>query len=96
MDQFLFTDNTPGFEQNAKLTESEKSAYLDGVADIFKAKTLGYAIWTYRDYGDNKLYNPQFALDKQGWDFSSGSYIEERDGNKMAVIPPFGEIFPEY
>lgn len=62
MDQFLFTDNTPGFEQNAKLTESEKSAYLDGVADIFKAKTLGYAIWTYRDYGDNKLYNPQFAL----------------------------------
>ena len=92
VDQFLFTDNTPGFEQNAKLTESEKSAYLDGVADIFKAKTLGYAIWTYRDYGDNKLYNPQFALDKQGWDFSSGSYIEERDGNKIAVIPPFGKI----
>ena len=92
VDQFLFTDNTPGFEQNAKLTESEKSAYLDGVADIFKAKTLGYAIWTYRDYGDNKLYNPQFALDKQGWDFSSGSYIEERDGNKMAVIPSFGKI----
>ena len=49
-------------------------------------------IWTYRDYGDNKLYNPQFALDKQGWDFSSGSYIEERDGNKIAVIPPFGKI----
>ena len=92
VDQFLFTDNTPGFEQNAKLIGSEKSAYLDGVADIFKAKTLGYAIWTYRDYGDNKLYNPQFALDKQGWDFSSGSYIEERDGNKMAVIPPFGKI----
>ena len=44
VDQFLFTDNTPGFEQNAKLKESEKSAYLDGVADIFKAKTLGLSL----------------------------------------------------
>lgn len=92
VDQFLFTDNTPGFEQNAKLAESEKNAYLDGIADVFKAKTMGYGIWTYRDYGDNKLYNPQFALDKQGWTFSGGSYIENRDGNKMAAIPVSGKI----
>ena len=58
LDQFLFTDNTPGFEKNAKLAESEKSAYLDGMADIFKAKTMGYGIWSYRDYGDNKLIMP--------------------------------------
>ncbi len=92
LDQFLFTDNTPGFEQNAKLAESEKNAYLDGIADVFKAKTMGYGIWTYRDYGDNKLYNPQFALDKQGWTFSGGSYIENRNGNKMAAVPSSGKI----
>lgn len=92
LDQFLFTDNTPGFEKNAKLAESEKRAYLDGMADIFKAKTMGYGIWSYRDYGDNKLYNAQFALDKQGWTFSGGSYIENRNGNKMAAVPVSGKI----
>ena len=92
IDQFLFTDNTPGFEHNAQLLETEKAAYLDGMAELFKAKTLGYGIWTYRDYGDNKVYNSQFALAQQGWKFSGGSKVEEHNGSRMAVLPVSGWI----
>ena len=63
--------------------ETEKAAYLDGMAELFKAKTLGYGIWTYRDYGDNKVYNSQFALAQQGWKFSGGSKVEEHNGSRM-------------
>lgn len=92
IDQFLFTDNTPGFEHNAQLLETEKAAYLDGMAELFKAKTLGYGIWTYRDYGDNKVYNSQFALAQQGWKFSGRSKVEEHNGSRMAVLPVSGWI----
>ena len=77
LDQFLFTDNTVGYEHNAQLRDDEKSLYLDGVAPILKNSTMGYGIWTYRDYGDNKLFNAQFALGMDGWRFSGGSYIAE-------------------
>ena len=95
IDQFLFTDNTAGFEYNAKLLEEEKAAYLEGAAPIFKAMTMGYGIWTYRDYGDNKLYNAQFALEKRGWSFSGGSSIVRRNGSNEAVIPGGGRISQE-
>ena len=36
LDQFLFTDNTVGYEHNAQLRDDEKSLYLDGVAPILK------------------------------------------------------------
>lgn len=62
------------------------------MAELFKAKTLGYGIWTYRDYGDNKVYNSQFALAQQGWKFSGGSKVEEHNGSRMAVLPVSGWI----
>ena len=71
IDQFLFTDNTPGFEENPKLDEAEMPVYLTQCASVLKEKTMGYGIWTYRDYGNNMIYNSQFALGKEGW-MSSG------------------------
>ena len=92
VDQFLFTDNTVGFEQNAQLEESEKTAYLNGMGEIFRKYTMGYGIWTYRDYGDNKLYNPQFALGLRGWKSFGGSYVAEGDEGKEAVLPSGSRI----
>lgn len=93
LDQFLFTDNTVGFEHNAQLRDDEKALYLESVAPILKASTMGYGIWTYRDYGDNKLFNAQFALGTEGWRFSGGSYIEEDENGKFAMIPSGGNIY---
>ena len=44
IDQFLFPDNTAGFEYNAKLLAEEKAAYLEGAAPIFKALTTGRCV----------------------------------------------------
>ena len=93
LDQFLFTDNTVGYEHNAQLRDDEKSLYLEGVVPILKNSTMGYGIWTYRDYGDNKLFNAQFALGADGWRFSGGSYIMEDENGKSAMIPSGGNIY---
>lgn len=86
VDQFLFTDNTPGFEKNARLRPEEKNTYLAGMGELFRTMTMGYGVWTYRDYGDNKLYNSQFALGLRGWSFTGGAYAEEGTDGKEAVL----------
>lgn len=95
LDQFLFTDNTVGFEHNAQLKDEEKALYLNGMAPVLKSMTMGYGIWTYRDYGDNKLYNSQFALGDTGWRCSGGSsVVKGRNGNE-AVLPHGGRIYQQ-
>lgn len=87
IDQFLFTDNTIGFEHNAQLRDDEKSLYLESMAPVLKTMTMGYGIWTYRDYGDNKLFNAQFALGTDGWRLSGGSSLVEWEGSNVVVLP---------
>lgn len=94
LDQFLFTDNTPGFEHNAQLAEGELAGYLEGMAPVLEEKTMGYGVWTYRDYGDNRLYNAQFALGEEGWEFLEGT-AEERNGTMQARLASGGSIFQD-
>ena len=47
----------------------EKPLYLDMAPGFLKPLTMGYGIWTYRDYGDNKVFNSQFA-----WERRAGSF----------------------
>ena len=92
IDQFLFTDNTPGFEENPKLDEAEMPVYLTQCASVLKEKTMGYGIWTYRDYGNNMIYNSQFALGKEGWMSSGRTEVVNRDGSNQLEIESFGRI----
>lgn len=68
IDQFLFVDNTPGFLEEEIIEECELDWYLINCSTILKQYTAGYGVWAYRDYGNNLLYNPQFAMEFQGWD----------------------------
>ena len=92
IDQFLFTDNTPGFEENPKLDEVQMPDYLIRCAPILKEKTMGYGIWTYRDYGNNMIYNSQFGLGKTGWTSSGRTQIVNRDGSNQLELEGFGRI----
>src|SRR5699024_11096258 len=76
LDQLLFTDNTPGFEENPRLAEAEEAEFLRSAAPVLEEYTMGYGIWTYRDYCNNKLYNSQFALGTKGWE-TSGVRVAE-------------------
>lgn len=68
VDQFLYMESTPGYETAAKLADdAQVNSYLQTMGTVFRDLTGGYGIWTYRDYRDNQLYNPGFALGLGGW-----------------------------
>lgn len=81
IDQFIFVDNTPGFEHNAQVKPDELESFLLGSADVLVNDTCGYALWTYRNYKMNDLYNSQFAFKDKGWQISGDYKFEETDGN---------------
>lgn len=85
-DQFLFTDNTPGYEMNARLPEEEIDDYLRLMGPVFDRNTIGYGVWTYRDYADNIVYNPQFGLDLTGWKHYGGVSVVTEEGTKMCSM----------
>ncbi len=91
IDQLLYMDETPGFEHNARLAVEERNAYLIGISEILRTYTNGYAVWSYRNYANNAVFNSQFALGDQGWD-TRGVRIVQRDGSNQAWIQGGGSI----
>lgn len=91
IDQLLYMDETPGFEHNARLYPEERNAYLVGLPDILKQYTNGYAVWTYRNYANNLLYNSQFALGDRGWRVVNGR-VEEREGSRQMKLYSHGSL----
>ena len=79
IDQFLYMDNAPAFSYNAQLEDDEMGMYLESVSDIMREYTAGYAVWAYRDYRTNMLYNPQFALGDAQWILSGNPVISKND-----------------
>ncbi len=67
VEQFLYADNTPQFSYNAQIKDDELNDYIQNVYRQLLNHTKGYGIWTYRDYKNNMIYNPQFALGENGW-----------------------------
>lgn len=86
LDQFLYMDETEEFAYNARLKETERAKFLELSAPVLRSMTMGYGIWTYRNYTDNAVYNAQFGLGTQGWCFEGGSEIELRKGSNMARL----------
>lgn len=68
VEQFLFSDNTPEFGNNAQIKEDEVGKYLRNIDHVLHAHTKGYGIWTYRNYKNNQVYNPGFYLESKGWE----------------------------
>lgn len=85
IDQLLYMDATPGFEHNARLLEDERNGYLTGISHILQQYTNGYAVWSYRNYAHNGVFNSQFALGSTGWD-TRGVKIVQRDGSSQAYL----------
>jgi len=87
IDQFIFSDNTIGFEYWAALKPSELSDFIINSAALFEKYTVGYGLWTYRDYQLNALYNGRFELGMDGW--ASGFKPEiskDKNGNRTIYL----------
>ena len=89
VDQFLYADNTPGFSHNAQIIDDQVDDYLENIHTVLGEKTIGYGVWTYRDYAVDLLYNPQFGLGLEGWE-SSGAETVETDGSAKVLLEAGG------
>ncbi len=91
IDQLLYMDMTPGFEHSARLLEEERNAFLTGIPHVLRRYTCGYAVWTYRNYANNGIFNSQFALGDKGWN-TSGVKVVQRNGSNQAWLQKGGSL----
>lgn len=92
VEQLLFTESTPGYEDMAKIHPEEEPAYLLSLPGLLRSMTNGYGIWVYRDYGNNKLFNPQFGLRERGWKLENNARVEQRAGSNAARLAKGGKL----
>ena len=88
IDQFNVVFNTPGFDQHARIKDTELAGFLDGAAPYLAAETLGYGVWSYKGYYRNLFYNPSFELGLSGWE-AEGAVQSIGTG---LVLPPGAAI----
>ncbi|MEG0564790.1 MAG: hypothetical protein RR590_00990, partial [Hungatella sp.] len=86
IEQFLYMDNTVGFSHNAQILPEQVPAYILGMEPVLAAHSMGYGLWLYRNYVNNQIYNPQFALGTGGWSCTGNVQIEEIQGTPMALL----------
>ncbi len=81
VDQFIWYDNTQGFEGNTKIYDNEIGSFLQGACKYLKNYTNGYGVWTYQDYVFNIIYNPTFSLGTSGWQVNGTTRLEQNGIN---------------
>ena len=82
IDQFVYGDNSPQFKNNTNVVFSHLNDFIVNSVPLLLKYTIGYALWTYRDYKANALYNSSFEVGLKGW---------EVDGRGDVIILPNGD-----
>lgn len=80
IDQFLFYDNTQEFSYNAQIINDQIDDYLLNCSDTLLNYSMGYGIWTYKDYYFDAIANGEFAKGLESWK-SSGKEVSIREIN---------------
>ncbi len=91
IDQLLYMDATEEFSHNAQLYKGERVPYLLALPSVLRTYTNGYAVWSYRNYTNNPVYNSQFALGQRGWDISRAS-VQYHHGSSRMFLQRDGRI----
>ncbi len=91
IDQLLYMDATEEFSHNAQLYDHERNPYLMALPPVLRGYTNGYAVWSYRNYTNNPVYNCQFALGEYGWDTSRAS-VRIYNGSSQMFLQSGGKI----
>ena len=86
--EFQLYDNTPANASNAHLSISSVPDFVRAATTTVANQTTGYAIWTYRDYNANIVYNPDFALGLSSWTTTGNvSPSVDPNGHTVAELP---------
>lgn len=92
IDQFNFVDNTPGFERATRIIPEEVPAFLRNLAPVLSSRTMGYALWTWKNYVCTPLYNANFELGLEGWTHEGASCQTEQNGDTVARLENGGYL----
>ncbi len=65
--EFEIVSNSPVISSAPGLPSTQVPQFLLGSAPLLHQYTIGYSLWTYRDYNQSPLYNPSFSLGTGGW-----------------------------
>jgi tetratricopeptide (TPR) repeat protein len=85
LDQFNFYVNNPAFPKACQI--SELDTFVLESKDILKEFTIGYGIWGYFDWRNDKVFNGSFELDKTGWKVSSNvQFTQSKLGKHRAKL----------
>lgn len=87
LDQLLFYTNLPDdSSQRTQILPQERDKFLDGVAGRLRDGDISYALWYYRDYVDNVLYNAHFAMGLDGWRPAGKVEMRALQGGRQAAL----------
>jgi len=76
IDQLIFIDNTPGFEQNAQLIPAEIPLFLQQAQSVLAEYTIGYGLWSLQDVAANALLNSRLEAQWGQWALHKAAYCE--------------------
>jgi hypothetical protein len=85
IDQFLFYYELEEFKNNTQIKPEERDQFLREIAQRFRDRDISYALWYYRDYVDNAVYNAHFSLGLDGWSASPDVQIVSLSNGHAAV-----------
>jgi len=66
IDQLNFFDETPGFEDSIRIYPNQINQFLSDAAVVLSS-SVGYSLWTLKDYVHSYLYNASFQKEFKGW-----------------------------
>lgn len=78
--EYQFGQNGPAIANDPQLIPSQVPTYLSRSVPLLQRYTVGYALWTYRDYNLSSVFNPSFVLGSQGWKLSGGASVGKASG----------------
>ena len=96
-DQLNFVDATPSFVLNSRLEgERDIGRFLELSLSTLKQRSLGYAVWAFRAYEADSLYNSSFEDGLRGWQTFEPDRARVSDdrvrGEKYLRLDPGGVV----
>jgi hypothetical protein len=87
LDQFNFKIDNPKHPEISILKDEYVVDFLELCEPIFRLYLIGYGIWGYRDWRNDKVFNGAFELGLVGWSSQGANLVEEAGIHGLVLLP---------
>lgn len=94
LDQFNFKIDNPRYPALSRVADENIPDFLALCEPVFRRYLVGYGIWGYRDWRNDKVFNGAFELGLKGWRVLEGDLIE-KEGKYGLVLGPGASLAQE-